>query len=108
MKYNPDIHYRQSLRLKEYDYSSCGLYFITICVQDRHCLFGHIDNKAMILNDAGRMVSTWYYELMNKFPNLQCHEMVVMPNHFHCIIEIVGANLCVRPNQTNQTAYKTQ
>jgi REP element-mobilizing transposase RayT len=40
---------------------------------------------------------------MNKFPNLQCHEMVVMPNHFHCIIEIVGANLCVRPNQTNQT-----
>jgi putative transposase len=41
----------------------------------------------MILNDAGRMVEKWYYELENKYPDKRCHEMVVMPNHFHCIIE---------------------
>ncbi|MEN9911619.1 MAG: hypothetical protein RI956_63 [Pseudomonadota bacterium] len=89
MKYNPEIHHRQSLRLKGYDYSSCGLYFITICVQDRQCLFGHIENKTMVLNDAGSMIETWYFELTNKFQHLKCHEMIIMPNHFHCIIEIV-------------------
>ncbi len=43
----------------------------------------------MCLNDAGVMVECWYAELQNKFPNVQCHEMVVMPNHFHCVVEIV-------------------
>ena len=44
----------------------------------------------MILNDAGRMVVKWYYELENKFPDIKCHEMVVMPNHIHCIIQNIG------------------
>jgi len=51
----------------------------------------------MILNDAGTMVEKWYVELGNKFPDITCHEHIVMPNHFHCIIENVGADLCVRP-----------
>ena len=42
MAYNPNIHHRKSIRLKGYDYSQAGLYFITICVQDRKCLFGKI------------------------------------------------------------------
>ena len=45
----------------------------------------------MILNDAGKMVENWYYELENKFKDVKCWEMVVMPNHFHCIIENTGA-----------------
>lgn len=45
--------------------------------------------QQMILNDAGKMIGKWYAELENKFPNIRCHEMVVMPNHFHCILEIV-------------------
>ncbi|MDZ4667803.1 MAG: transposase [bacterium] len=101
MKYNPKIHKRKSIRLKGYDYSQAGLYFITICLQDRKCLFGNIENGEMILNDAGHMVNKWYYELENKFPKIKCHEMVVMPNHFHCIIEnvgAVGADLSVSPN----------
>ena len=99
MAYNPIIHHRRSIRLKGYDYSQAGLYFITICVKDRQCLFGGIENGEMILNDAGRMITKWYNELENKFPDKKCHEMVVMPNHFHCIIQAVpvGANLCVRP-----------
>ena len=87
MKYNPTKHHRRSIRLKGYDYSQAGLYFITICTQNRACLFGKIENGVMILNDAGRMVEKWYYELNNKYPDKRCHEMVVMPNHFHCIIE---------------------
>ena len=101
MPYNPNIHHRRSIRLKGYDYSQAGLYFITICVKDRACLFGKIVNDEMVLNDAGRMVEKWYFELENKFPNVKCHEMVVMPNHFHCIVEnvdtVVGADLRVCP-----------
>ena len=56
-KYNPNIHHRRSIRLKGYDYSQEGLYFITICVKDRECLFGKIENNEMILNDAGKMLN---------------------------------------------------
>ncbi len=50
MKYDPLIHHRKSIRLKGYDYSQEGVYFITICVQDRACLFGEITDGEMILN----------------------------------------------------------
>ncbi len=96
--FNPQKHHRRSIRLNGYDYSQEGLYFLTFCTQDRANLFGHIKNGKIILNDAGKMVEYWYYELENKFPNIQCHEMIIMPNHFHCIIEIVGADRCVCPN----------
>ncbi|MEA3316692.1 MAG: transposase [Bacteroidota bacterium] len=106
-KYNPQIHHRRSIRLKGYDYSQAGLYFITICVKNRECLFGRIADGKMILNDAGQMIEKWYYELENKFHDIKNHEMVVMPNHFHCIIEnvgsTVGADLRVCPdNKTNK------
>ena len=105
-KYNPQIHHRRSIRLKGYDYSQAGLYFVTICVQKRKCLFGKIVETdlrvcpEMILNDAGKMVEKWYYVLEQKFPDIKCHQMMIMPNHFHCIIENVGAtgaDLRVRP-----------
>lgn len=89
-KINPNFHQRKSIRLQEYDYSQAGLYFITICTQNRECLFGDVINGEMVLNDAGMMVEKWYYELENKFSYIRCHEMIVMPNHFHCIVENVG------------------
>lgn len=101
MSYNPKINHRKSIRLKGYDYSQAGLYFLTICCQNRALLFGHIENGKMILNDAGEMIKHWYFELQNKFNDIKCHAMVIMPNHFHCIIEnvgIVGADLRVCPN----------
>lgn len=105
LKYNPNTHHRKSIRLKGYDYSQAGLYFITICSQDRACLFGQIENGEIKNNDAGKMVGKWYYELENKFPEIKCHELITMPNHFHCIIEnigSVGADLRVCPiNQTD-------
>jgi REP element-mobilizing transposase RayT len=103
MKYNPKIHHRRSIRLKGYDYSQAGLYFVTICVKDRKHLFGNIADGKMILNDAGKMVERWYYELKNKYPDVKCGEFIVMPNHFHCIVikngfpVPVGADLCVCP-----------
>jgi len=88
-KYNPQIHHRRSIRLKGYDYSQAGLYFITICVQNREHLFGKIVDGEMILNDAGKMVEKEWVDLKNRFPNIELHEFIVMPNHFHGIIQIV-------------------
>lgn len=102
-KYNPNIHHRRSIRLKGYDYSQAGLYFITICVQNRACLFGEIVGASLVdaqmqLNDAGMMVENEWLKLPERFKNIRLHEYVVMPNHFHAILEIVGATLVVAQN----------
>jgi REP element-mobilizing transposase RayT len=96
-KYNPKIHHRRSIRLKDYDYSNAGLYFITICVQDRKCLFGKIIYDEMILNDAGKMIDNWWQKIPEKFPDILLDDYVIMPNHFHAIVENVGVDLYVRP-----------
>jgi hypothetical protein len=102
MPYNPNIHQRKSIRLKGYDYAQAGLYFITICLQDRLCLFRNVVDGEMALNDAGRMVENEWLKLPQRFSNIELHEFVVMPNHFHSIIEIVGATLVVAQNETWQ------
>ncbi len=86
--YNPNIHHRRSIRLKGYDYSQAGLYFITICCEDRACLFGNVVNREMVLNDAGKIADACWKEIPNHFPNVVLHEFIVMPNHVHGIIEI--------------------
>ena len=97
---NRSLPSRRSIRLQGYDYSSEGLYFVTICTQDMKCLFGKVIDGDMVLNDAGRKVLETYKELENKFMNVYCWEVIVMPNHFHAIIELhdnVGTDLCVCP-----------
>jgi len=105
MSYNPAIHHRRSIRLKGYDYSLEGLYFVTLCAQHRARLFGNVVSGNMVLNDAGDMVERWYDELENKHPDIRCREMVVMPNHFHCIVENVGVGVGghVGPNSDVET-----
>jgi len=99
MQYNPNIHHRRSIRLKGYDYSQAGAYFVSICTHNRACLFGNVVGEEIVLNDAGRMVEKWYFELENKFPDILCDGYVIMPNHFHAIIiNAVGADLRVCPN----------
>jgi putative transposase len=99
------IRYRQSLRLKDYDYSQNGAYFITICTQNRECLFGSIVNGKMQLNDAGKMVQNWIKKLPEKFPNVILDEYIIMPNHLHMITMIenqsVEAKPCFRPGSDN-------
>ena len=86
-------NHRKSLRLKHYDYSRAGLYFITICTQNRESFFGDIQNNKMVLNDAGKMIETLWQEIQNDFLNIALHEYIIMPNHLHGIIEItVGAD----------------
>jgi putative transposase len=92
--YNPNIHHRRSIRLKGYDYSQAGFYFITIDTKDRVCLFGKIvmvENfqPSMVLNNAGKIADEGWLEIPIHFPNAVLHEHIVMPNHIHGIIELI-------------------
>jgi putative transposase len=98
IKYNPAIHHRKSIRLKGYDYSQNGLYFLTICTYNRECWFGEIIDKEMILNDAGKIANECWLNIPEHFPNAVLHEHVVMPNHVHGIIELSGTATTVDEN----------
>ena len=89
MKYNPDIHHRKSIRLKGYDHSSEGLYFITICTYQMEHLFGKILNNEMILNEYGKIVEEEILRTLQIRENIYIDNYVIMPNHIHFIIEIV-------------------
>jgi REP element-mobilizing transposase RayT len=127
--YNPQIHHRRSIRLAGYDYKQAGLFFITICVQNRKCLFGDIVEsffedgsgkcddgvwgsvegaptrgaRTLVLNDAGIMVEREWLLLPDRFPQIKLHEYIIMPNHFHGIIEIVRVSLVGAPIYENET-----
>ena len=95
MKYNPEKHHRRSIRLKGYDYSQPGWYFVTVVTYDRQNLFGHIENGKMILNDGGKIARKCWLEIPHHYPNVNLDEFVVMPNHVHGIIVIVKKNIVV-------------
>lgn len=83
-------HTRRSIRLKDYDYASSGAYFVTICTENRLCLFGHIADDAMILSTYGEVVREEWQKTAQLRPYVQLDEYVVMPNHFHGILFIEG------------------
>lgn len=100
---------RRSIRLKGYDYSRGGLYFITICTQNRLCFFGEIGNGEMVLNDAGLMIEHQWQKLIVRFDKIKLHEFIVMPNHLHGILEINRrGDPCDRPlhHQSNPGDHK--
>ncbi|BBO90310.1 transposase [Desulfosarcina ovata] len=86
MNYDPTIHKRRSIRLKGYDYSSPGAYFITLCTHGQVCLFGDITDGHMKLNDAGRIVTDEWIQTAVIRNEIELDEWVVMPNHFHGIV----------------------
>jgi len=89
-RYNSDIHHRRSIRMKGYDYSRPGFYFVTVCVHGRECLFGRIVDDQMFANEYGRIVQTEWINTAEMRRNVVLGEFVIMPNHFHGILRIVG------------------
>jgi REP element-mobilizing transposase RayT len=82
---------RRSIRLKDYDYTQPGAYYVTICVNNRKCIFGDIQDGQMVLNEAGKIVEFTWKDLTQHNANIELDEFIVMPNHVHGIIIIVGA-----------------
>ena len=81
-------HHRRSIRLKNYDYSQSGIYFVTICTKNREHIFCSIENGETMLSEEGIVADKCWMEIPTHFPDVVLHEYVIMPNHIHGIIEI--------------------
>ncbi len=77
---------RKSIRLPDYDYSSAGYYFITICCRNRENCFGQISNCKMILSETGKKASEFWLEIPLHFKHVKLDEFIIMPNHIHGIL----------------------
>ena len=84
--------HRRSIRLKNYDYSGIGAYFVTVCTWDRRCLFGEIISGEMQLSQAGETVDKCWKEIPVHFPHVKTDEYTIMPNHIHGILIIETTN----------------
>lgn len=120
MKYNPNKHHRRSIRLKGYDYTQAGAYFITICTWQRESLLGEVINGEIQLSRYGQTVQFNWDILPKRYPNVELDAFIVMPNHVHGIILLkenrlegagleklsVGAStLSVKPAPTKSKTY---
>ena len=90
-RYEPHRHHRRSVRLKGYDYTQEGAYFVTVVTQNHSCLFGELAGETMCLNPAGKVVEECWQAIPDHFPHVELDAFVIMPNHVHGIIRIVGA-----------------
>ncbi len=88
MKFDPEKHHRHSIRLPDYDYSQSGAYFVTICVQNRECIFGEVANGRVNLSPFGEIAQRFWTQIAERYPDVELGEFVVMPNHLHGIVVI--------------------
>jgi putative transposase len=86
MPFDANRHHRHSIRWKGYDYTSVGLYFVTICIEGRMPLLGEITDGQMVLHPAEEMVQRVWNEIPAHYPGVDVDAFVVMPNHIHGII----------------------
>ncbi len=92
MKYNPSKHHRRSTRLRGYNYSSSGAYFITANIQNRLRLFGDVNENGMQLSYIGKIAQQCWENIPNHFPRVELDEFIIMPDHMHGIIFILPDN----------------
>ena len=80
------MQYRKFTRLKNYDYSTNGYYFVTVCVNDHRDLFGDIKDGKMVLNDVGKIINDAWQWLGKQYEYVELDQFIIMPNHIHVII----------------------
>ena len=112
--YDPKIHHRRTLRLKDHDYANEGLYFVTICCHNRAHLFGEVVGGEMILNQYGIIAADEWLNTPIIRPNIELGEFVIMPNHIHGIIKITrrdeshsskDVNDCLNPTESHSSKW---
>lgn len=99
--YDPTKHHRRSIRLKGYDYSRVGAYFITTVVKNRECILSEIRNGDVVLSVLGEIVNRVWNDIPKRFPSVTLDAFAIMPNHIHGILILtdnVGATLAVAQN----------
>jgi REP element-mobilizing transposase RayT len=90
MSTDSNLPNRQSIRLKDYDYSAQGSYFVTLVTQDRVHLFGKIENGKMNLNSVGKIVAEEWKNTVQLRPNTILGEFIIMPDHMHMMVTIIS------------------
>ncbi len=106
MNYNRKILKRRSVRLRDYDYSREGAYFITICTNNRSEILGYIENSKIILTLSGSVIQDLWIEISKIYKDIELDQYVVMPNHIHGIIVITEKMDSHRRGLINQTPTK--
>lgn len=105
MKYNPNQHHRTSTRLRHYDYSSAGAYFVTLCTFQKQQLFGEIVEGEMVLNEIGSIVHFEWKQTEVIRPTIVMDVFVVMPNHLHGIVIFENNHSTINDVNDNVGAY---
>ena len=90
MRYDPAKHHRRSIRLRDYNYSQNGMYFVTLCTQGRKCLFGDVVDGEMRLNAYGQIIQDEWLRTSAVRHEAESDAFQVMPNHLHAIVVITG------------------
>ncbi|MCX5859329.1 MAG: transposase [Proteobacteria bacterium] len=80
---------RRSVRLKGYDYSGTGAYFVTVCTNRKKCILGKVIDEQIVPTTIGKIAKNCWEEIPKHFPNVELDEFVIMPNHVHGIIQII-------------------
>lgn len=109
--FNPEAHHRRSIRLRGYDYSKPGAYFVTICVKNRACILSTIDDRIgaglvparLSLTDIGKIVENCWKGISKRFPHVCVDDYIIMPNHVHGIV-IITPGLSKNPNKRAGTS----
>ncbi len=109
MTFDPGKHHRRSIRMKGYDYSQPGGYFVTVVARQRECILGEILDGEMLLSAFGQVADECWCAIPGHFPNVELGAHVIMPNHLHGIIAItvVGAQQCCAPTTITMSTHKT-
>lgn len=113
-QYDSQRHHRRSIRLRGYDYTQAGVYFVTIVTHGRECLFGDVVEGEMRHNASGEIAQTCWEDLVNHYAHVELDAFVVMPNHVHGIILLndtrvgvdVGAGLKPAPTMATNPSPK--
>jgi len=95
-----------TIRLKNWDYSGPGFYFVTICTKDKQHFFGNIDNEKIVYSNIGKIAKKFWLEIPEHFMNVELDEFIIMPNHIHGIIILNNnPNLNKNSSQNVETGY---
>ncbi|MBI3246705.1 MAG: hypothetical protein HYZ50_09380 [Deltaproteobacteria bacterium] len=100
MHFNPEVYHRRSIRLRGYDYTQPGAYFVTVCTEGRACVFGEIVGGEVNLTAAGQVVQRVWDDLPRYYPTVNVNTFVMMPNHIHGIVVLTvgaGPRACPTP-----------
>ncbi len=101
-------HERKPLRLEGFDYNAHGLYFVTMCTQNSKHWFGNVVDGKMKLNSFGKIVHDCWFDLPNHYSNCLLDAFVVMPNHVHGVVGIVGNGLQPFQNKTGLQPFRNE